>query len=234
MRRGRQALRRARIGAIFIEFAVVIPVLVAVLYYLHDVPKYKRMYSRMGFCAHEMASILQNVSQNRQSKRITRRDFAYAAYASSLSYYGGGTKQYFYGTSSIPFVHPVLYCVKGLTNGKARIVWGIRQMWFMPPDKYIEPAVDAKNYSVLSLIKVDIQTDFPATSIFPTLKIKDGEIKMILEVFFHCHLGRAGASDYFKFLLLLPRLEGDRAFFNTAIIFTPKQELFNEAVPQSL
>jgi hypothetical protein len=60
-----------------IEFALAIPVFIAVLYYLHDAPKAKRINAKVDFCLYCAVNMLQNISQERENKRILLRDFAY-------------------------------------------------------------------------------------------------------------------------------------------------------------
>ncbi|MDR0677698.1 MAG: hypothetical protein LBF57_03435, partial [Holosporaceae bacterium] len=38
-------------GAILVEFAFSIPILLAILYYMHDLPRIARIHERMEFCA---------------------------------------------------------------------------------------------------------------------------------------------------------------------------------------
>jgi hypothetical protein len=53
-----QALGKPHIGAIFVELAIVMPVLIAIIYYLHDIPKCKRIQKKMEFCLHCAVNIL--------------------------------------------------------------------------------------------------------------------------------------------------------------------------------
>jgi hypothetical protein len=123
-RGGGQALRKPKIGAIFVEFAVAIPVLIAIVYYLHDVPKYKRMQAKMSFCAHCMANILQNVSNG---QKVTLQHINHAMQAAYLTFYPGktmrGTAQFYMPLGHFP--HGFVYCVKGISGKKASVVWDV-------------------------------------------------------------------------------------------------------------
>ena len=51
-------------GSILIEFAVCMPILIILLFYIHDLIKIKRYYSQTEFIGQQMANILQNISKN--------------------------------------------------------------------------------------------------------------------------------------------------------------------------
>jgi hypothetical protein len=197
---------------------------------MHDIPKYKRIKAKMEFCGHSMVNILQNVSQNRPDKKVTRRDFAHSIYAAFLAYYGGETKRYT-GSAAIFFPHPMLYYVKGLANGKARIIWMMKPGWYKVPNQYNNPdTATSGNWNAISSVNTQAGIDLPATDIYPPLQIKEGEKKLILEVCF-CKGSTQEARKYFGFLLTSPKSFGDYVYFNTIVVFTPKAGLFDETVP---
>ena len=68
-------LRNIR-GAILIEFAVCMPIFILLLFGLHDIFKMARLQDRTNLVAHEVVSMIQNVSQGRLNKIITREDLA--------------------------------------------------------------------------------------------------------------------------------------------------------------
>ena len=78
-------------GSILIEFAVCIPVLIILLFYIHDLSKLKRYHDQTEFVAQQMVNILQNISQNRENKKITINDIKRAASLAFLSVYPGNT-----------------------------------------------------------------------------------------------------------------------------------------------
>jgi len=109
-------------GGILMEFAISVPVLIMITYYVHDLPKYARMQKKMEFCAHCFVSMLQNISHG---EKITRQHIKNALSAAYVVVFPGKTE---YGTGSrrMPlgyFPHAWIYCVKGLPNGKASVVW---------------------------------------------------------------------------------------------------------------
>jgi hypothetical protein len=105
--------------------------MIAIVYYLHDIPRYKRIQTKMNLCAHETVNILQSVSQNRVDKKITIDDIKYAMTFSFLTIFPGTTQysdkgfgkpvcSYFLGY--FPVI--LIYCVVGNLDGKtASVVW---------------------------------------------------------------------------------------------------------------
>ncbi len=72
-------------GAVLIEFAVCMPILIILLFYINDLVKIKRYYSQTEFVGQQMANILQNISRNRSSKAITLDDLKRACTLAWLS-----------------------------------------------------------------------------------------------------------------------------------------------------
>ena len=103
-------------GAILIEFAFCIPVLILLIYYMHDLFKIQRYYSQTEFVAYQMAQMLQTVSQNRSDKKITLSDLKRVTAAAYLSIYPG-TTMFWQGKGHVfgHFPHPIIYYVKGLS-----------------------------------------------------------------------------------------------------------------------
>ena len=94
------------------------------LYYIHDAVKIKRYYRISEFVAHQIASMIQNVSQHRESKAITIADLKNIVSAAYLSLYPG-TSMFYQGKGHVycHFPHPFIYCIKGNANGTASCVW---------------------------------------------------------------------------------------------------------------
>jgi hypothetical protein len=208
------------------------------MYYMHDVPKYARMHERMEFCAHCMVNILQNVSQKRESKKITKTDIGNAMECAYLTLYPGNTLRA-KSTNAHVFGHfPLgfIYLVKGEDNGNASVVWGIHFL-----DHGTSPYVAAQSSThAYSLVKV-LKNVLPA-SIYPQLKIQPGEKKILLDCAYCYHNdsswkftdGRNCANvsprEAFGFFVLSPSRIND-GFFNKVVIFTPKPGLFDETLP---
>ena len=95
----------------------------ALIYYLHDVPKLQRYRRQMDFVAQQMVQMLQTVSQQRSNKRITQNDIVNVARAAYLTV--------FPGVSMVPirnewlplgfYVECFLFGVRGEPNNKASV-----------------------------------------------------------------------------------------------------------------
>lgn len=213
-------------GAILIEFAVAIPILIALLCYIHDLSKYALMKERMEFVAHLMVNMLQNISQRRQNKRITATDIKYAISATYLAVYRG-TTMWPMALHCLPLGHApfvVICCVKGLANEKASVMW---YKSYYSVDHYpCTPASmgdgDSPNTNA---------TNVDQSIIYPGLKIKEGEIKIIVDCSILVSYSQYSLRETLGFLILNPTYSGRNVVFNTVVIFTPSPGLFNETHP---
>ena len=159
----------------------------ALIYYLHDVPKLQRYQQQMDFVAQQVAQMLQNVSQQRTNKRITQNDIVNVARAAYLTV--------FPGVSMVPirnewlplgfYVECFLFGVRGEPNNKASVKWVI-QLYFLRGSYF---GVGSASSACIAQNKQNV---YPS-EIYPSLTIKDGEIKIIVE----CHL-RYGSTHYFS------------------------------------
>jgi hypothetical protein len=230
------------------EFAVSIPILITFIWYIHDISKMACLHERAELIAREMVNMLQNVSQNRENKKLTSLDVKYAAAASYLSAYPGVTM---YGDTSgtpHPFGHfPLgyIHCVKG-EGGKAKVLW--HRCFFTQTNT---PNMNyAANNSYFSTVALNYTANSLMTpsSIHKDLQIKDGEIKIILQ-YAYFYNGTSGSGfgfndgrlcrnvsvkDAFGFLVVNPKpqnLSAPFLYFHAVVIFTPKPGLFGDAAP---
>jgi hypothetical protein len=67
-------LHSANCGVILIEFAVCMPILIILLFYINDLVRIKRYYSQTEFVAQQMANIIQNISQKRAQAATTSEE----------------------------------------------------------------------------------------------------------------------------------------------------------------
>jgi hypothetical protein len=211
---------------------------------MHDVPKYARMQAKIEFVAHEMVGILQNVSQNRSNKKITRTDIKYAVAAAYLSIYPGKT-MYTTDPHAHPYGHfPIIwmYYVVGESDGNASIVWGIHA--------YVDGTATT-SISISNLVSTHIYSlvtylqNANPSAIHPKLRINPGERKIILECAYCYHLGlsnfkfsdgrtcaNVSSKKAFGFWALPIKPSKEAGYFNAVVIFTPKPGLFDDNGPQ--
>ena len=98
------------------------PVLIILLFYIHDLSKMKRYYDQTEFVAQQMVNIIQNIAKKRAEKGelVTIKDVGFAAKAAYLSIYPGKTM--YRKDSTRPFFHVpriYVYYVESDGNGKA-------------------------------------------------------------------------------------------------------------------
>ena len=239
-------------GSILIEFAICMPILIILLFYIHDLIKIKRYYSQTEFVAQQFANIIQNISQKRSNKKITLNDIRHAASLAFLTIYPG-TTMYRIGTSGSrhELSHAPRICifyVKGESGGKVSYKW--HQLFLgesiANPKKWVlyTKPLETKESSVKQLSNVS------PSEIYPTLKIGENEEKIIVEVNLFNALHVMNENEYvesdkqealakkaFKCRLVAPRpLEksvNDTKgwYFPSVVIFTPKPGLFDETPP---
>ena len=228
------------------------PVLIILLFYIHDLVKIKRMYSQTEFVAQQVANILQNISQKRENKKIKLDDIKYAASLAYLTIYPG-TTMYRVGTSGsrhelshAPRLN--IFFVRRLAGGKASCLWFRRFIG--------EGASTPTGWNPSSTVggsdvsRVYPNVDVAPSNIYPTLKIGEGEEKIIIEANIFNSNKTMNANDYvesdrqealakkaFNCKLVAPKPLSKNInaangwYFNSVVIFTPKSGLFSETPP---
>ena len=227
-------------GSILIEFAVCMPILIILLFYIHDLIRIKRYYAQTEFVGQQMANMIQNISQKRDNKRLNKNDFKNITSLAWLTMFPGNTR---YNTKASLGYSPgiALYYVKGLDNGNASCIWRVWSSYenSSTPSSDLHWDPGTGGYAHLS---VKYRTNLTPSSIHPMLKISPGDTKIILEVTFIANpnwknsLGESSNKQKFKLHLLNPRVvAGDKNAFHTlftsVVIFTPKPGLFDEDGP---
>jgi hypothetical protein len=204
------------------------------------------LHERAELAVREMVNMLQNVSQNRADKKLTSDDVKYAVAASYLSAYPGITM---YGKTLHSFGHfPLgyIHCVKG-ESGKAKILW--YRCFFAGGDTPANMNYDEGN-SFFSAVAPDHKTNslMDPSSIHKDMRIKDGEIKIILQCAYFYN-GTSGSpfgfndgrlcknvpvKDAFGLFIVNPspqNLSAPHLYFHAVVIFIPKPGLFGETAP---
>ncbi|MDR1334237.1 MAG: hypothetical protein LBJ71_03400 [Holosporaceae bacterium] len=204
--------------------------IIAILYYLHDIPKYKRMQTQMDFCAHCGVSMFQNISAGRTNKRIRVQDLKYISCITFHPYFVG-TKHYSVGdnwSSTKCFGHVLLCYVKGVGENRAVMKWWFLNNWgSAPPTRALTSAKSGHTYT-LTILNGNIGTEYDASYIHKDLKIKNGEVKMIFEVMLYPD-GNPKPADFWGFYVFVPKRDSKiLGYFHSVVIFTPNSGLFSE------
>ena len=210
------------------------PVLIILLYYINDLSKLKRYHDQTEFVAQQMVNMIQNVSHGRESKRIKKEDVWNIMGVAWLTMFPGTTR---YG-KPLGYVPGVaIYYVKGLDNGNACCCWRVWTTFENSGNPQSGIGWSAGR-SAFKSSNVKWYTDAAPSSIYPSLKIKPGEHKIILETILLTNpkwknmSGASSNKEKFGFYLLDPKKNvtatGFHACFNSVVIFTPQEELFSE------
>jgi len=239
-------------GAILIEFAICMPILIIALFYINDLMRIKRYYAQTEFVAQQMANIIQNISQKREgtNKKINNTDLIYAASLAYLSMYPG-TTMYRVGSkarrtlSHTPRLN--IFYIEGLSGGKASCLWGRRLLSDTadkPTSWATREATGGGNASLVYNTK-EIPSD-----IYKNLKISENEKKIIVEAnifnantimredeYVESDRQEALAKKAFKCRLIAPKPLAKNVndiqgwYFTSVVILTPKPGLFDGTAP---
>ena len=239
-------------GSILIEFAICMPVLIILLFYINDLVKLKRLHSQTEFVAQQMANILQNISLKRSgtARKITLPDIKYATSLAFLSMFPGTSRFVISkNKSELGYCpHGYIFCVKGKSNSTASVLWGKR---FHFTGNSTTPSAVVIDTSSFHRCNIKNLQDASPSEIYPTLKINPNEIKIIFESNVHYsqsggytfgdgrntkNVSPSGAFGLRLYKLSPPETRGgtgnDGIYFHSAVIFTPKPGLFDETPPQ--
>ena len=220
-----------------IEFAVCMPVLIILLFYINDLIRIKRYYSQTEFVGQQTANMIQNISKNRENPRITKTDLLNIHALAWQTVYPGVT--IFRKDSVYPLNHkPItsMYYVRGLSNGKASCIWRTWTRLYESPSKYGYNSYTNDNpHSAVRYL-----TETVPANIYPTLKINPNEVKIIVETLIerdNSGVQYSGVSDRVSTGLYLVNpakiKDGTWSYmFHSVVIFTPKPGLFTETAPQ--
>ena len=227
-------------GAILIEFAVCMPILIILLFYIHDLVRIKRYYSQTEFVAQQMVNIIQNLAKQRaaEGETISLPDIKWAASLAYLSVYPGTTLYCVANNRHTLFHGPrtYVYYVKGLAEGKASCVWGLWINTATPRRQRWNDGTLSKNSGRST---IEWGTNVDPSSIYPTLKVEEGKSKIIIETQITWDLDGKGpngesansAREVFGLRLVNPRLHAIAAYFPSVVIFTPNNG-FSETRPK--
>jgi len=224
------------------------PILIILLFYINDLVRIKRYYAQTEYMAQQFANIIQNISNG---QRITISHIKYAGALSWLSLYPGKTMYHTdtrsdrsHELSSYPW--QIIYYVEGLSGGKASVKW----VRYVHPEKNTVPDKMNSNYKTSDMYNSNVRwgTNVEPSSIYPTLRINEGEAKIIIECQLCVMPSTMSTADYnpsddqstcakkaFRLKFLTPKTSGPGAesdrYFSSIVIFRPKDGLFTSTRP---
>lgn len=179
----KQISKKQNAGAILIEFAFAIPVLIAILYFILDGPKLRLYQLQLKNTAHFAINMIQNLTDQRANKFINESDLKEVTLAAFANIYRSdlmlkkstGYPLGYYG-------HIYLWCVFGNEDGTASVqwVWASGSPGSNPTE--FESTVFMDHSDDLNNTIVKFEKSVESTYIHKELIINPGEVKMILEV----------------------------------------------------
>ncbi len=217
--------------------------LIILLFYVHDLSKLKRYYDQTEFVAQQFVNIIQNISQKRSDKMITFSDLKYACCLAYLTMYPGTSR--FWRGKGRELIHGAEMYVtyaEGESDGTASSKW-TACVYTSSGSENISPAttgcfvVPDHGYTRArgNLTKVS------PTAIHPLLTtIEPGKPKIVIECVMHYPLNFARVDGYeprspkkaFGFFLAnVKSATNSDAYFHSAVVFTPKPDLFSSDYP---
>jgi hypothetical protein len=206
------------------------------------------MQKQTEFVGHEIAGILQNISRNREDKRISRDDIKNAVAAAYLSIYPGKSA-YVTNTSGIRHIYGNaaygnIYAVRGVSGGKAQVIWQVVFHLTGDTTACTSPGTMRYIYGKFSAGESIIPSvEFSFSKVLPGSDIKNEEFKILVEcsLFFEksgyyglangSNWGKISTGQAFGFQMLNPKPRKGRTYFNSVAIFTPNSKLFDETAP---
>jgi hypothetical protein len=196
------------------------PVLIILLFYIHDLSKLKRYYDQTEFVGQQMVNILQNIAKTRT---VTQLDIKYAASLAYLTVYPGTTMYSTSGDLHHIFNHqPRVYVsyVEGESDGKASIKWTYwtRSGAGETPDTWNAGFLAAGNTDQ-SAISNKINAN--SSEIYPTLKTEETKPKVLIDV--QLRRENRPEKETFGFYFVNPKYVGNNqtGYFSSVMIFSP-------------
>jgi Flp pilus assembly protein TadG len=212
-----------RCGAILIEFAFAIPVLVSVLFLAVDAPRFYYMKYKVKNAVYMATSILQSGSV----KNVTWNDLSQIFSAAFFNHFPG-TSQYYadskWAMGYTKIVH--VYYVVGAADKKAEIKWAWKSKETAPNPKD-EGSVFTTSQATSVVTFQPPGSD--SSSIYKYLSLNKGETRIIIDAGFYL-TNTANAKQNMGFLFLPVRPSNGTSYFNYVLIFTPKKGLFIDTV----
>lgn len=210
-------------GGILVEFALAVPFFVAIFYFAIDVPKHSRYKSQMKSATYYATSMIQNVTNGREDKRVTGRDLKRICWTCFYNIFHGKQIASPYPRGFYPYNY--IYYVKGVTDSTAQVMWRTDKLYpHKDPD---DGALSIVNFqSLQSTVKYHVNAVDPK-SIHKDLQIKKDEVKIIVE-----SILVEEASKKFGFYIFKPKSRtNNNCYYHTVVIFTPTPGIFSETPP---
>ena len=218
--------------------------MIMLLYYIHDLVLLKQIQRRMHFNTLCAVSMIQNVSQNRTDKKITKEDLDRIFKASYMAVFSCPEKtlQQISGgkTNDATYFCPVVIMLEGTGNNKCKVNWycyiDITDVSCLTKYNSITSGVwRSCSAATLSYKNVTLHEEIDAKSLYDDLYIQNGEIKVVVETNVVRYTGKT-IKEIFGFHMIEPEpypgsKGGYAPYFYNHVIFSPRPGIFDPTTP---
>ena len=243
-------LHNTRKGAILIEFAIAIPLLVMVMFFMSDAPRHYHIKSKMRHSAHFAANLTQNVTLDQANSKVSRRNLL-SIFSSSVMSHFNGLQLFEQRSGAYALGHTLsvnVYYVEctdpnasmeSVGSNQAHVVW----RWTID-DWSINSSISDTSSLTFSGDGNSLQSSNSIVNTSATLagniingfQIARGDAKIIIEIGlvardFSNSANTNSSKHRFRFAMLpiVPSVEN--VYYNTVVVLTPRPGLFDELGP---
>lgn len=218
-------LKKRKRGAILIEFAFGMPILVLMMYFCLDVPRAYQFINKLRTCSEMAADLITNVYSYEGDTAISIEELKYVSRALEIYFFGNPTtKKQEYGFNISTYVT----CVTGTEDGKFKINWAVGV------DNDISERKISAYRSIKGTIKMEGFTSTKSSKIssdlnnteFKDFAVQNGDTKLIVEAFVWRKSENRGFNKQF-YMMSLPMTLVDNKF----VVVTPPNGLVSELHP---
>lgn len=212
-------------GAILIEFAFGLPILVLMMYFCLDVPRAYQFVNKLTTCSEMAADLITNVYSYSGDNNISIEELKYVSRALEIYFLGNPARQQEYGFN----ISMYITCVTGIEGGKFKTNWIVGVDNDISNQKisvYRSSQKGSIPFEGFSETKSQaISSDLNNTE-FKNFEIGKGDIKLVVEAFVWRKSEGRGFNRQFYMMSLPMKLVA-----NKFVVITPPKGLISDEYP---
>lgn len=212
-------------GAVLIEFAFGLPILVLMMYFCLDVPKAYQFVNKLTTCSEMAADLITNVYSYSGDSNISIEDLRYVSKALEIYFLGNPAKQQEYGFN----ISMYITCVTGIDGGNFKTNWvvgvdnDISNQRISVYRSFQKGSIPFEGFSETK--SQAISSNLNNTE-FKNFEIGKGDIKLIVEAFVWRKSDSRGFNKQFYMMSLPMKLVA-----NKFVVITPPKGLISDEYP---
>lgn len=218
-------LKKCKRGAILIEFAFGMPILVLMMYFCLDVPRAYQFINKLRTCSEMAADLITNVYSYEGDTSISIEELKYVSRALEIYFFGNPSRK----SQEYDFnISTYITCVTGTEDGKFKINWVVGVDNDISNHKisaYRSSKGAVKMEGFTSTKSSKISSDLNNTE-FKDFVVQNGDTKLIVEAFVWRKSENRGFNKQF-YMMSLPMTLVDNKF----VVVTPPNGLVSELHP---